>query len=543
MTVFDLLRRGAAISPDRIAVTHAEREITYRDLIERSARLGDYLQRCDFPSGSRVAILYENSIEYVVAFFAVFSAGYVAVPLDTSHKPDQVRFILKDCGASALILQGKFSRTMPSIIGEKSPLELIISDADLNSLSPGIRTETLASIFEKTDPTRNFAELTEGIHAVGPLENLNHRTLPECPRELAAIFYTSGSTGVPKGVMLSHLNLVSNTVATVEYLRLTADDAIMTILPFYYIYGNSLLLTHMLVGGRVVIDNRFAFPQVVLKTMREQRATGFSGVPSNFMILLNQSEFVAEKLPHLRYLTQAGGAMAPEVTRRVIEAMAGKEVFIMYGQTEASPRVTWLPPERLSEKMGSIGIPVPGVNVTVIDGDGKEVPNGKVGEIAVRGDCVMLGYWNHPGEQREVLRDGCLMTGDLARCDEDGFFFIVARKKEILKVGGKRVSAKEIEETILTDDRVLEVAVLGIEDDILGEAVKAVVVVKDGFMATAREIQEHCLLNLAPHKAPKVIEFVASLPKYQSGKVNKLALAGKNANGSELRRDADQNDS
>jgi acyl-CoA synthetase (AMP-forming)/AMP-acid ligase II len=216
--------------------------------------------------------------------------------------------------------------------------------------------------------------------------------------------------------------------------------------------------------------------------------------------------------------------MAPEVIRKLMAAFPDKEIFIMYGQTEASPRVTWLPPDRLKEKVGSIGIPVPGVDVRVAGESAMEMPVGDIGEIVVSGDCVMLGYWNQPDEQTQVLRNGRLFTGDLARRDEDGYIYVVSRKKEIIKAGGNRVSAKEIEERILENDKVLEVAVFGVEDEVLGEAIKAVMVLKESQSASIKEIQEHVALKLARHKIPKYIDFVESLPKYQSGKVNKLAL-------------------
>ncbi len=524
MKLFDLLRRGAAISHDRTAVVHGERQISYRDLLLASARMSHYLSHCAIPLGSRVAILCENSVDYVIFFFAVFQAGHVAVPLDTSLKPDKLQFILNDCGARILLMQTKYKRLVSEMLGNNSPVELIVSDRKIDFKRPAIKTDVLSDILDRTESTIEFDSLITDVDKIAPLDKLTHDSLPDCPTELAAIFYTSGSTGAPKGVMLSHRNLISNTVATVEYLKLTKGDSVIVILPFHYIYGNSLLLTHMLIGGRLVIDNRFAFPAAVLGTMIKERVTGFSGVPSNFMLLLGNSNFSSEKLKHLRYLTQAGGAMAPEVIRKVIAAFPNKEIYIMYGQTEASPRVSYLPPELLKNKIGSIGIPVPGLTIKVSDESGHEVAPGEVGEITVSGDNVMLGYWNQPEEQSEVLKNGWLYTGDLARRDEEGFLYIVSRKKEIIKVGGNRVGAKEIEERILQCEKVLEVAIVSVEDNILGEAIKAVVVLRRGQTADAKEIQDHCRAALAQHKVPKYVEFVQALPKYQSGKINKLAI-------------------
>ena len=523
MRLYDLLRRGAAISPDKTAITHGKRSITFHDLLTAADKLGRSLQSDDLPPDSRVAVLCENSVEYVIFFFAALRAGFVVVPLDTSLKPDKLQYILDDCQAKILLIQAKYARFLPEMISADSGVERIVCDKVLNLDTVATPIDGLAKILNEATSVE-FDELIADIDTIAPLKNLRHDNIPDCPRELTAIFYTSGSTGTPKGVMLSHRNLLSNTVATVEYLKLTQDDAIMCILPLYYIYGNSLLLTHLLIGARVVIDNRFAFPQVILQTMAEEKVTGFSGVPSNFMILLNLATFDSKQLPDLRYLTQAGGAMAPEVIRKLMAAFPNKEIFIMYGQTEASPRVTWLPPDRLKEKVGSIGIPVPGVDVRVAGESAMEMPVGDIGEIVVSGDCVMLGYWNQPDEQTQVLRNGRLFTGDLARRDEDGYIYVVSRKKEIIKAGGNRVSAKEIEERILENDKVLEVAVFGVEDEVLGEAIKAVMVLKESQSASIKEIQEHVALKLARHKIPKYIDFVESLPKYQSGKVNKLAL-------------------
>lgn len=528
MKVFDILQNSAGVYPDNIAVIHNDRKIDYKSLLEFSVKLGDYLTTVGLNDGARIAILFENSPEYLIAYFAVFKAGYVAVPLDNSLNPEKMNFILADCQAELLITQAKYEKFFPKLLGENLSLKSLITDKPLKQIPAGLHTKILGEILHDITPVkRDFSRNKDGNQE--KLQYDLQRESVEAPHELAAIFYTSGSTGASKGVMLSHRNLISNTIATVEYLKLTSRDSIIVILPFYYIYGNSLLLTHMLTGGTLVIDNRFLYPEVILDTMEKQKVTGFSGVPSNFMILLNNSTFGTRKLEHLRYFTQAGGAMAPEVVRRLIDTFPQKEIYIMYGQTEAAPRVSYCPHEKLRDKIGSIGIPVPGVIITVADESGNEVPNGEVGEIAVTGDNVMMGYWNQPEGEEQVIRNGRLFTGDLGRKDSDGYFYIVGRKKEIIKAGGNRVSSKEVEECILENEKVSEVAVFGVRDDILGEAIKATIVLKNGMKADRKEIQNFCRSKLADHKVPKHVDFAEALPKYQSGKVNKMLLKEMNS--------------
>jgi len=514
MKLYELLEKAARDYRDRTAVVHLERRITFGELYKNYSGAATFLENLNLPSGERVALLWENSIEYVYLFFAIQRAGYVAVPIDTSLKPDKIAFILDDCTARGLAFHGKFKRHLSSILNESHNLEFVLSDIDLSFADDSTRKYLLGDIIEK-EPDSDFPD-----RAV--LDSLDPET---APHELMAIFYTSGSTGIPKGVMLSHRNLVSNTLATVEYLRLTSNDSVIVILPFYYIYGNSLLLTHVACGGCLVLDNRFLYPEVILDTMEKEKVTGFSGVPSNFMILLNKSSFPERELKDLRYFTQAGGAMAPEVIRRLIDAFPKKEIFIMYGQTEAAPRASYCPPEKLREKIGTIGIPVPGVELKIMDDNGDEVPDGESGEIVIIGPNVMMGYWNQPEEQDQVLRGGKLFSGDLARKDEDGYIFIIGRKKEIIKVGGNRVSAKEVEERILENEAIAEAAVYGIPDEVLGEAIRASIVLKQGFELSRKELQKFCRETLAEHKIPKQVEFLGELPKYKSGKVNKLILA------------------
>lgn len=525
MKVQDLLIQTARAFPNRVAISHEDRQIRYRQLDQASDRVAESLRSRSLDPGTRIALLCENCIEYVIVFFGIFKAGMVAVPLDSSLDPETLAFVLADSEAAVLVAQLKFRRKIPDILQNNRSIRTVVLDGEMTIDRDDLDLIQLKSVFGEPS---YYSE----IHVPGtdqPSVNSGQLDLSDyagenSPRELAAIFYTSGSTGSGKGVMLSHRNLVSNTLATIQYLRLSAADSVVVILPFYYIYGNSLLLTHVACGGRMVIDNRFLYPEIVLDTMERERVTGFSGVPSHFLILLGNSTFSRRKLEHLRYFTQAGGAMAPETIRKLIDLFGHKEIFIMYGQTEAAPRVTWLPPERLKDKIGSIGVAVPGVAIELLDENGGPVALGDTGEIVVSGPNVMMGYWNQPKENHEVLRDGKLHTGDLAKLDQDGYLWVVGRSKEIIKSGGNRVSAKEVEECLLTCEKILEVGVVGVPDDIFGEAIRAVIVLKAGATADAREIQTHCRKNLADFKVPRQVRFVDALPKYQSGKVNKPLL-------------------
>ena len=509
MQVNQFLEQSAQTYPDKPAVWYKDNWYTYATIEERANQVANYLKKSGIRRGDRVALLYENSTNYIISYFAILKAGGVVVAINTQSTVDSIVYYLNHSDAGAVISNQRFTRQLiPALQKTPSVNELIIDtqDLSLNKQADRCNTIRLDQIYD------NMERSHPGVRSIDI--------------DIEAIVYTSGSTGKPKGVTHTHLNVVSNMRAIVEYLHLTDDDRMMVVLPFTYIYGKSLLLTHFLTGGSVVIDNRFAYPNTILETMQKNQVTGFAGVPSTFMILLNKSMLSQYKFESIRYVTQAGGAMAPTIQKEVYRVFQPADVYIMYGATEAAPRMSYLDPAMLPQKWGSIGKPLPNVDLFIADSDGKELPQGEVGEIVARGSNIMIGYWEDPEGTAEVLRNRLYYTGDLGRMDEEGFFYVVGRTKEIIKAGGFRVSAKEVEETILESCDVYEAAVVGVDDPILGEAVKAFIVPKKQSL-TENEIMKLLGVKLPPYKLPKYIEFCTSLPKNESGKVLKTALLTK----------------
>lgn len=338
--------------------------------------------------------------------------------------------------------------------------------------------------------------------------------------DVAVILFTSGSTGNPKGVMLTHYNLIYNTNSIIEYLKLTNKDRVETVLPFYYCYGTSILHTHFRVSGSLVINNKFMFPQTVIEEINKYNCTGFSGVPSTYQILLRMTDMKNTKFPTLRYITQAGGKLPEIFIKQLIDILGVVDIFIMYGQTEATARLSYLPPYLIKEKMNSIGKGIKGTQLQVLNSEGNKVRVGEIGEVVAQGDNIMKGYFNDKQATDKVLIKGNLYTGDVAKVDDEGYIYIVAREKNIIKSGGIRISPKEIEDVILQIPEVVECVVIGVLDDILGEAAKAfVVLVADKPFIDFKYILDFCKKQLPSYKTPRYIEFLSTLPKNSSGKV------------------------
>jgi long-chain acyl-CoA synthetase len=507
MLVHQFLENSANQYPDRNAAWYQNQWMTFSQIDTEANKVGNYLKEKGIKRGDRVALLYENSFDYIISYYGILKAGGVTVALNTETTSDALQYLLTNSGAKAIITNRQFSKhLLPAIPYIPELQHVIINQEDLSSYDKLKRIQQIH---------------LQDIYKDG---NSEHPGIRCIDIDLASIVYTSGSTGKPKGVVLNHLNIVSNTRSIVEYLELTKEDRVMVVLPFYYIYGKSLLNTHYFVGGSVIIDNRFAFPNVILENMKKNDATGFSGVPSTFMIILNRSTVKKQKFPSLRYLTQAGGPMAPAVQKEVVETFRPAKLFIMYGATEASARLSYLNPDDLPRKWGSIGKAIPNVDLFVADEEGRELPQGDVGELVARGSNFMSGYWKDQEETDNVMRHGLYYTGDLGRMDEEEFLYVVGRTKDMIKVGGERVSAKEIEETILEMKEVQETAVIGVDDPVLGEAIKAFVIASPGNGLKVEDVDSHCKKRLPPFKVPKFIKIVTELPKNESGKVMKTVL-------------------
>lgn len=470
----------------------------YAAFLDRCAGFAAALRARGMRPSERVAIVLPNRIEAAVAVYGCWMAGGIAVPLNAQARARDLVPWLAHCGASHLVHEAGHADALVALSAlERAPHAWPI------------------------DPCR------DGGGLVPAAPGADDGSPAADPHADAMILYTSGTTAAPKGVVLTHANLLANARAVVAYLALSADDAVLGTLPFHYAYGASVLHTHLLAGARIALAGEAMFPHLLMEAAARERVTGLSGVPATFSLLLDRLSPAGYDLSCLRYLTQAGGPMSIALAARVRAAFPQARLYLMYGQTEATSRLTWLPPARLADKPGSVGVPVDGMELRIARADGGDAAPGEEGEIRVRGPGVMRGYWRAPAATAEVLRDGWLCTGDIGRRDEEGFVFLSGRRSDMIKTGAHRVHPHDVEEVIAEVPGVAENAVVGVDDDALGQVVKAFVVCHAAPadpLPVSRAIKAHCRARLAPYKVPRHIEFVATLPRTASGKVRRASL-------------------
>ncbi len=476
--------------PNSIAIKEAGRSISYDALRKLVISFSKWLSAQGFEKGDRVGIHFSNSIEYVCAYYACWQMNLVPVAFNTYASPQEISKWVENCGCK-LIVSNKLNTTSLA-----SPVYTFTSE--------------LSNLFINK---AKFNDASLGFRAHDVNEN-----------DIATIIYTSGTTGNPKGITLTHKNLTSNTNSIIKSLSIVKDDNFLCVLPFFYSFGNSILHTHLAAGATLVLQNSVIYPNDILKLIEKSQCTGFAGVPSIYIALIKKTNFSNYNLSSLRYMTQAGGSLSREFIEQVRQRLPGIDFVVMYGQTEASARISYLQPDLLDTKIGSVGVGIDGVDITVENKHGNECKANEKGEICVKGESLMLGYWKNPSATARVLTKGKLLTGDMGYKDKDGFLFIVGRQTEILKISDHRVSPYEIEETLLLHPEVEECAVIGCSHDKAGQFAKAYVV-KSSSDVSGNNLKRFCKQYLANYKVPKEIEFIETLPKTSSGKIKRSQLS------------------
>jgi long-chain acyl-CoA synthetase len=483
-----LLAAGAA---DDLALVDGVRRYTYRDLRSAVARLTGQLRARDLPPGGRVAPIGPNSLFWVAGYLAVIGLDLVAVPLPERANPEQVSRNLELVGCAAVLLDRRCARALVGALPTGLP---VLTDEALAG-------EALAGEAVPSPAGRGLD-----------------------PHRDAVLMFTSGTTAAPKAVRVTHANLMANTDSILAYLGLRRDDRVLVILPFSYCYGASLLHTHLRTGASLVLCNSFVFPETAIDLLEHEGCTEFAGVPSSFQLLLRAGTFASRPLPSLRIVQAAGGKLPPVLVEELIAAQPAAQLFVMYGQTEATARLSYLPPDRLRDKPGSIGRGIPGVELQVLDEQGSPVAAGEQGEIYARGANISPGYRGDPEGSADKFTPLGLRTGDLAVVDDEGFVYVVDRKDDFIKSWGHRVSSQEVEACALRLPDLVSAAAVGVPDEAAGEAIALFATRRSGAALTEGEVLAFCRQHLPRHMTPRSVVLLDALPLTATGKVAKARL-------------------
>ncbi|MFQ5865175.1 MAG: class I adenylate-forming enzyme family protein [bacterium] len=497
MTINNLLETRTQQYPEKTFLYFDDREITFRELNDMANRVGNGLADLGVSKGEKVCLLIRNRPEFLYAFFGTMKIGAVSVPINFNLKAEEVKYILQNAEASTLITESSF-------------MEMI---GQIQSQCPKLRT-VLVLDGKRTARTVSFNDL--------------FKASPQKPEvrlqdsDWASIIYTSGTTGQPKGVILSHRNYLFDTQQTVKLVKLTPEDRFLCILPLFHVNGQVVTtLSPMYAGASMILTTEFK-PNEFFSILSKYKATAFSGVPTVYTILLNLPDAEMYDLSSLRMCICGAAPMPVEVFKKFEEKF---NAFILegYGLSEGTC-VSSVNPLDGKRKIGSIGLPIPEQEMKILDDQDRERLQGEVGEIVIRGENVMVGYYKNPEATAEALKNGWLHTGDLGYVDPDGYFYIVGRKKEMIIRGGENIYPKEIEEVLYRHPKIAEAAVVGLPDKIWGEEVGAFIVLKPGESLTDEEVINYCKAHLADFKCPRRVVFTDAFPKTTTGKIQKTKL-------------------
>ena len=497
------LLAAAAATPDKPALVADGRTWTYAELAEAALRLARALQDGGLARGDRVVTFMDNTAECAISIFGTLAAGGVFVVANPQTKTDKLAFMLEDSEASFLLTETSLGRIWRGAVGEAPALRRVLCVGK----AEGDEAEDFGAALAAAEP--------------------EPRASGVIPVDLAALIYTSGSTGNPKGVMMTHANMVFTAGSVAQYLRLAEDDVIMNVLPLAFDYGLYQLLMALRIGGTLVLERSFAFPAQTLKRIEQEQVTTFPGVPTVYATLVSMK--TDAQYPSVRRLTNTAAALPPSFHDELHKRFPNALIFRMYGLTECK-RVSYLEPELVDEKPTSVGKAIPGTEAFVLDAEGKPVQPGDTGILHVRGPHVMAGYWRAPELTDHWLRDGpvpgerMLCTHDTFSVDEEGFLYFVGRTDDIIKTRGEKVSPIEVENALFAIDGVKEAAVIGVPDDVLGEAIRAYVVLEEDAELTEQAIVAVCRTKLESFMVPRDVLFLDDLPKTPTGKVRKKSL-------------------
>jgi amino acid adenylation domain-containing protein len=509
----DYLTQAARELSDKIALVCMKQRISYGELDARSNALAHTLVADGVSRGDRVVVFADNTVETVVSFWAVLKANAVVSIVNPLTKNDKLGYLLQDCRPTALITDAHVHSVFAEPARECSYLRSVIvsgniDDARLAALPRAQRwDDALAAGDRTTPPVRECIDI-----------------------DLAAIIYTSGSTGDPKGVMLTHRNMLSACTSVASYLELQEDEVILGVLPLAFDYGLYQMLMAFRTGARLVLERSFTFPAQILNLMVDEGVTGFPGVPTIFSILAELKSLKDYDLSRIRYVTNTAAALPVKHILMLRDIFPAARIYSMYGLTECK-RCTYLPPKDIDRKPASVGIAIPNTEMWIVDEDGNKVGPGIVGQLVIRGATVMKGYWEKPEATAKKLKPGplpgeqVLYTGDYCKMDDEGYLYFVGRMDDIIKSRGEKVAPKEVENMLMNIPGVKEAAVIGVPDDILGQAVKAFIVLEEGITMGEKQLQKECQSRLENFMVPKYIVEVTDLPKTDTGKIKKTGLS------------------
>jgi len=500
MVLHQYLLDSARQFPEKTALKYNNQSFSYSTVRQRAGRLALFLAQHGLERGDRVAIYLENSPESVYSIFGTLEAGGCFVVINPSTKADRLRFILQHSGARFLICD----------ISRRELVENAVADI--------IGKPDIIYCGEGEDKNLKLEEIIDRDFETDlsiPLDI-----------DLAALIYTSGSTAEPKGVTLTHRNMVTAAEAITSYIENRPDDIILNVLPLSFDYGLYQVLMAFKAGCTLVLHKGFSFPGEILRIIKEEKITGLPVVPTMLSILFHLRGIDSQELSSVRYVTSTGAAVPESFFPRIKKIFPRARIFSMYGLTECK-RVSYLPPELIDVKPGSVGIPMPGTEVFIVDKNDRILPPGKTGQLVVRGGTVMQGYWRDPEGTAKVLKPGrypwekVLYTGDLFMMDEDGCLYFISRMDDLIKSRGERVSPKTIENALYGLEGVQAVRVSGVSDEIIGNAIKAEIVLREGYRLRKKDVIAYCRSVLEDIMVPRIIKFVRELPMTVTGKIRR----------------------